>query len=69
MRKTKLQAQLNEMGINKAYAGVGTSEGWPVVFLKWNGQEDIFGGYDDDNLLAQMETEQRLSRFKDENLT
>lgn len=62
MSHKNLRKQLAELGINKAQANAGTSEGYPAIWLRWNGDEEVFtGGLDD-------EYTRRLSRFKDSNL-
>jgi hypothetical protein len=66
MNIKQLRKQLRDIGINKAQAGFGTSEGYPAVFVRWNGQEEVFTGLDtndpDDIALIKLE------KFKDSNL-
>jgi len=66
----KLRKQLAEMGITKAAANEGTSEGYPVIFLRWNGRDDVYTGIIGNEMdpMAQEITEQRFIQFKDENL-
>lgn len=66
----KLRKQLKEMGINKAQGESMTTEGYPAIMVRWNGDEEIFTGIDPlgDPGLNEY-TEQRLERFKDENLS
>lgn len=66
-----LRKQLTQLGINKAQAESITSEDYPAVMVRWNGDKAVFAGYADgydaDPLDAEY-AEQRLSRFKDSNL-
>lgn len=62
----QLKKQLKQMGITKAIASTGTSEGYPAVFLSWNGDHEVFTGANemDPNDYAAR----RVERFKDSNL-
>jgi hypothetical protein len=66
MNAKQLKKQLEEMGITRAIESVGTSEGYPAIFLRWNQDTEVFTGADlldpDDPMAARVE------RFKDENL-
>ncbi len=67
----KLRKQLASLGINKAQANAGTSEGHPAIFVRWNGDEEVFTGYADNYDADPRDrecAERRLSRFKDSNL-
>jgi len=66
MNTKQLKKQLKQMGITKAIASVGTSEGYPAVFLRWNGKEEVFTGVDSLNPHDPMAA--RVERFKDSNL-
>lgn len=66
MTAKQLKNQLKQMGITKAVAGVGTSEGNPCVFLRWNGREEVFTGADEMNPFDTMA--KRVESFKDSNL-
>ena len=66
MNTRQLKQQLKQMGITKAVAGVGTSEGYPAVFLRWNGDEEVFTGADENNPFDPMAS--RVSRFEDSKL-
>lgn len=67
----KLRQQLAGLGINNAQADAGSCDGYPAIFIRWNGDEEVFtgyaDGYDADPRNAEM-AEQRLARFKDSNL-
>lgn len=67
MYKT-LAAQLQKLGITKAVGDYGTSEGYPAIYLRWNGESEAFCGYDELNPLDEEETRRKLDRFMDKNL-
>ena len=71
MSVKSLRKQLSNLGINEAQAENMTSEGHPAIMVRWNGDEEVFTGYDDtydaDPRDAEY-AEQRLSRFKDSNI-
>ena len=64
----KLRKQLSDLGINKAQADAGTSEGSPVIFVRWNGDEETFSGYNELDPFEEEIVEARLERFKDSNI-
>ena len=66
MNIKQLRKQLRSIGINKEQAEAGTSEGYPAVWVRWNGQEEVFTGLDetDPNDIALT----KLARFKDSKL-
>jgi hypothetical protein len=62
----KLRNQLKSLGINKAQADAGTCEGKPAVWLRWNGDEEVFTGVATDNPFDPMVS--RIERFEDSKL-
>jgi hypothetical protein len=67
MNTKKLLNQLKEMGISRAVSGKGTSEGYPAIFLRWNGDSEVFTGCD---MLNPNDPEAaRVERFKDSKLS
>lgn len=46
-----------------------TSEGYPAIKVRWNGDEQIFTGYDELNPFDEEMVKARFDRFKDENLS
>jgi hypothetical protein len=66
MNIKQLRKQLKSIGITKAQADAGTSEGYPAVWVRWNGQEEVFTGLDanDPNDIALI----KLEKFKDSKL-
>ncbi len=67
MNAKQLKKQLKQMGITKAVAGIGTSEGHPAVFLRWNGDKEVFTGANDLDPNDPMAI--RVERFKDNKLS
>jgi len=61
-----LRNQLSKLGVNKAQADAGTSEGYPAVFVRWNGDEEVFTGYDAMN--PYDVNAERVARFADDKL-
>ena len=66
MNANQLKKQLKKMGITKAVAAVGTSEGYPAVFLRWNGDKEVFTGANENDPFDPMAS--RVSRFEDSKL-
>ena len=65
---TNLRKQLSKLGINKAQAHTMTTEGYPAIKVRWNGDEEIFTGYDELNPFDEEMVEAKFGRFKDENI-
>lgn len=61
-----LRKQLSRLGINKAQAEAGTSEGNPAIWLRWNGDNEVFTGCDELNPNDPMAA--RVERFGDNKL-
>ncbi len=61
-----LRNQLSKLGVNKAQADAGTSEGYPAIFVRWNGDEEVFTGYDPLNHYDV--NAERVARFADDKL-
>lgn len=67
MNKFKdLRKKLSKLGINKAQAEAGTSEGHPAIWLRWNGDSEVYTGHDEMNPFDPMAD--RVARFEDSNL-
>lgn len=62
----KLRKQLAKLGINKAQAEAGTSEGYPAIWVRWNGDSEVFTGCDELNPNDPMAA--RVERFEDSKL-
>jgi hypothetical protein len=67
MNARKLVKQLKQMGITKAVSSTGTSEGYPAVFLCWNGDEEVFTGSNEHDPSDPMS--RRVERFQDSKLS
>ncbi len=61
-----LRKQLSKLGVNKAQADAGTSEKYPAIFVRWNGDEEVFTGCDPLN--PYDANAERVSRFADDKL-
>lgn len=66
MNAKQLVKQLKKMGITKAVSHTGMSAGYPAVFLRWNGDEEVFTGSNELDPFDPMTV--RAERFRDDKL-